>query len=530
MSAADEGGGTLARRAGIVGAGTLTSRVLGFARDAVVAAVFPAAATDLFFLVFTIPNALRMLLGEGAASAAVVPVFAELRATEGEAAARAYFQRISGAALLVLSLVTVAGVAAAPLLASLYATGYVDDPARFEPTVTLTRVVFPYIFFMGMAALGMGGLNALRRFAVPAFAPALLNVALIAAAFLLVGPATSLGLPAVGALALGALAGGALQWLAQWPAMRAAGLLRPPSLDLAHPGVKKTLTLMIPMLAGFGVYQVNTMIGRSFLTFLPEGSQSFVYYGQRLVEIPQGMFALAIASAALPTLSELRAGGALDRLRVLFERALRLNLFLAIPATVGLIVLAEPIVAVAFGRGEFTREQVLATADSLRWQAAGVWAIASVRAVLPMFLAYQDTKSPVVASAANLLIFAPAAWLLMGAFDHVGVAMALSAAGIAQLVTLLALLRRKVGRLGLTAVVHSALRSCAAACAMGAAAWGITRLGAWERGGNDLVNVAVLAAAAIAALLVYGAAARVLRSAELADIADGVRRRAGRPR
>lgn len=528
MSAADEGGGTLARRAGIVGAGTLASRILGFARDAVVAAVFPAAATDLFFLVFTIPNALRMLLGEGAVSSAVVPVFAEIRTKEGEEPARVYFAKVSGALLIVLLVVSGLGVVAAPLLARLYATGYVDDPARFEETVLLTRIVFPYIFFMGLAALGMGGLNALRRFAVPAFTPTLLNVALIGAAFFLVEPAVALGLPRVGALAIGALVGGALQWIAQWPAQRAVGLLRFPSIDLSHPGVRKTLALMVPMLAGFGVYQINTMIGRSYLTFLPEGSQSFVYYGQRLVEIPQGMFALAIAGASLPTLSELRAAGDHARLRTFFERALRLNLYLAIPATVALVVLAEPIVAVAFGRGEFSRAEVLDTADSLRWQAAGIWAIASVRAVLPMFLAYHDTRGPVIASAMNLVIFAPTAWLLMQAYDHVGVAMALSAAGVAQLLTLLALLRRKVGRLGLTAVVTSATRSGVAAAAMGGAAWAICRLGAWERGGNDLANVAILAGACAAGGVVYLAATKLLRSPELEDVLDGVRRRARR--
>ncbi|MCB9594354.1 MAG: murein biosynthesis integral membrane protein MurJ [Sandaracinaceae bacterium] len=528
MSAAEEGGGTLARRAGIVAAGTLTSRILGFARDAVIAAVFPAAATDLFFLVFTIPNALRMLLGEGAVASAVVPVFAEIRTQEGEEPARVYFAKITGALLVVLTIVSGAGVLAAPLLARLYATGYTDDPQRFAETVTLTRVVFPYIFFMGLAALGMGGLNALRRFAVPAFTPALLNVALIGAAFWLVGPSVSLGLPMVGALALGALIGGALQWIAQWPVQRSTGLLRRPSFDPSHPGVRKTLGLMVPMLAGFGVYQVNTMIGRSFLTFLPEGSQSFVYYGQRLVEIPQGMFALAIAGASLPTLSELRAAGDHDRLRVFFEKALRLNLYLAIPATVALVVLAEPIVAVAFGRGEFSRAEVLATAESLRWQAAGIWAIASVRAVLPMFLAYHDTRSPVIASAANLAIFAPAAWFLMQAYDHVGVAMALSAAGIAQLVTLLALLRRKVGRLGLTAVTRSAARSGLAAAAMAGAAWGVTRLGSWERGGNDLGNVLWLGGACLVGGVVYLVATKLLRSPELEDVLAGVRRRVKR--
>ncbi len=528
VSAANEGGGTLVRRAGIVGAGTLTSRILGFLRDVVIAAIFPAAATDVFFLVFTIPNALRMLLGEGAVASAVVPVFVEIQTREGDEPARVYFAKITGLLLVILTLVSAIGVFAAPALVSLYATGYTEDTARFEETVLLTRVVFPYIFFMGLAALGMGGLNALRRFAVPAFTPALLNVALIASAFLLIEPAVSIGLPMIGALAIGALIGGALQWLAQWPVQRSVGLLRWPSLDLSHPGVRKTLALMVPMLAGFGVYQVNTMIGRSLLTFLPEGSQSYVWYGQRLVEIPQGMFALAIAASALPTLSALRAEGNHDRVREIFGKALRLNLFLALPATIALIVLAEPIVTVAFARGEFGRHDVLETAASLRWQAAGIWAIGSVRTVLPMFLAYHDTRSPVVASATNLLFFAPMAYLLMQHFEHVGIAMALSAAGAAQLLMLLVLLRRKVGRLGLASVLRGASRSLGAALTMGAVIFGISLAGDWSRGGNDLVNIGVLAGAVVAGAAVYAATARLLRSPELGDILAAFRRRVGR--
>lgn len=523
----ERGSGAIARRAGLVAAGTLTSRALGFARDVVLAAVFPKAATDLFFVAFTIPNALRVLLGEGAVSSAVVPVFSEVRAEEGEEAARSYFAKLTGLLGLTLLVVSVLGVLAAPALVSLYATGYLDDPERFGTTVELTRWVFPYLFFIGLAALGMGGLNALRRFAVPAFAPALLNVALIAAAFLLVGPALALGLPAIGALALGALVGGALQVLAQWPAQRRAGLLRVPRIDLKDPRVRKTLRLLVPLLAGFGVYQLNTMLGRSFATFLPTGAQSYIYYGQRLVEIPQGMFALAIAAAALPTLSDLRARGEDAEVREVFGYAFRLTLLLAIPSSVALAVLAEPIVAVAFGRGEFGRAEVLETAASLRWQAAGVWAIASVRTVVPMFFAYQDTRSPVIASATNLVFFAAVSLLLMGPFEHVGIAMGLSAAGAAQLFMLLALLRRRVGRLGLRAVVIGGARISAAAAAMGAALWCVARLGAWERGATGM-NVAVLLGALAAGATVFLGAAALLRSPELRELMGAVRRRVKR--
>ncbi len=525
----ERAGGAIARRAGVVAAGTLTSRILGFARDIVFAAAFPTELTDLFYVAFTIPNALRVLLGEGAVSAAVVPVFSEVRAKDGEEAARQYFARLTGLLGTVLLVVTVLGVLAAPALVSVYATGYLfEDCARYGETVQLTRVVFPYIFFMGLAALGMGGLNALRRFAVPAFAPALLNVALIFAALVLVGPATALGLPAVGALALGALIGGALQLVAQWPAQRAVGLLRRPQLTLRDPAVKKTLRLLVPVLAGFGVYQLNTMLGRTFLSFQEEGAQSYIYYGQRLVEIPQGMFALAIAGASLPTLSDMRQRGDLDGIRQLFGYSLRLTLFLGIPSTLLLAVLAEPIVAVAFGRGAFERTDVIETARSLEWQAAGVWAIASVRTVVPLYYAYNDTRTPVVASTVNMLVFAATALALMGPFRHVGVAMALSAAGIGQLVTLLVLLRRKVGRLGLRAVVASGLRIGAASAAMAGTCWAIARFGEWSRGGNDPWNVAVLIGAVSAGGVVFLIAAKLLRTPELEELWAAVRRRVRR--
>ena len=523
-----EGRGTIARRAGIVGAGTLLSRVLGFGRDIVFAAVFPTAVTDLFYVAFTIPNALRVLLGEGAVSAAVVPVFSEVRARDGEEAARLYFARLTGLLGLVLVIVSALGVAFAPALVTVYATGYLaEDPAKFEDTVALTRVVFPYIFFMGLAALGMGGLHALRRFAVPAFAPALLNVALIAAAFTLAGPAEALGLPPVGALAIGALIGGALQLLAQWPAQRAVGLLRAPRLTLRDPAIKKTLALMVPILAGFGVYQLNTMLGRNLLSFLEAGSQSYIWYGQRLVEIPQGMFALAIAGATLPTLADLRARGDLDRLRELFGYSLRLTLFLGIPASVLLAALAEPIVAVAFGRGAFSRADVIETAASLRWQAAGVWAIASVRTVLPLYYAYNDTRTPVVASAINLVVFAATALALMGPFAHVGVAMALSAAGAAQLFMLLALLRKKVGRLGLRQVTQSALKVSLASAAMAGASLGVARFGAFHEGA-DLGNTLVLIGAVVAGGVAFLAVAKALRVGELEEVLGALRKRVKR--
>ena len=518
----------ITRRAGIVAAGTFSSRILGAVRDAVIAAMFALTATDAFWVAFTIPNALRSLLGEGAVSGAFVPVFSEVREKEGFARARRFYASLSGVMLVVLLAVSVLGVLLAPLIVTLYAAGYEDE--RLSLTVGLTQIVFPYIFLMGLAALGMGALNSMKRFAVPAFAPALLNVALIAAAFALAPAVVELGWPAIYALSVGALVGGVLQVGAQLPALRRADLWEWPRFGLSDPYVKKAFRLMVPLLAGLGVYQVNVMLSRLFASFLPEGAQSFIYYGQRVVEIPQGMFAFAIATAVLPTLSDLRSRGDAEAVKKTFSFALRLNLFIAIPATAALVLLAQPTVAVLLGRGEFEPWMVRETARSLAWQAAGVWAVASVRTVVPMFHAYNDTRSPVICSAVNLAVFVAVSLALMGPWRHVGIAAAFSAAAVAQLGALLYLLRRRVGPIGLREVIGSSVRMGLAALVMAGVAWGIASFGEWGRGGNDPQNIFLFVGAVVGGAAVYLVTARILRAPELDDLVLALRRRAKRGR
>lgn len=520
---------SLTRSAGIVALGTLVSRILGAARDMVIAATFPVAATDAFFVAFTIPNALRGLLADGAVSSAFLPVYSEVRAKEGDAAAKRFYAALTGAMLVILAIVTVLGVALAPAFVSAYAQGYADDPALFADTVTLTRIVFPYIFFMGAAALGTGVLNAHRKFAVPALAPALLNVALIAAPFVLVVPAVSLGLPPIASLAIAALVGGLLQMIAQWPTLVRIGLFQRPRLDLSDPRVRKALALLGPLAVGLGIYQINVMLSRLLTSYLPEGSQSYLYYGQRLVEIPQGMFALAIASAALPTLADLRNRGETAELVRVFAYALRSSLFVGVPATVLLAVLAEPTVSALFQRGAFDHADAVETARSLAWQGAGVWAIACVRVVVPVFYAHNDTRTPLVGSALNLIAFVALGVLLRGSMGHVGIAVAISAAGVVQLAALLVLLRRKLGQLGLRSVALSTVRIVVAAVAMAGCGWGVTRLGHWERGGNDLANLAIYGLAIVASGLAYVLVLALLRAPEIDETLAALRRRrAGR--
>ena len=264
---------SLLARAGIVGAGTFLSRLLGLGRDMALAAVFTRGETDAFFVAFTIPNALRQILGEGAVSGAVVPVLAGKLAKPGpdaEADAMRFFARVRGASLVMLTIVTAAGMVFARPLCELFASGYHQRPDEFDRTVDLTRVVFPYIFFMGTAALGMAALNAKRKFAVAAFAPGLLNVAFLIATFTLPPLLVANDLDRSYAIAIGALLVGLLQVVARWPALRAVGFHGRPVLDFRDPGVRDVLRRIAPLTFGIGVYYVDLVLSRRFLSELPD--------------------------------------------------------------------------------------------------------------------------------------------------------------------------------------------------------------------------------------------------------------------
>ena len=282
---------------------------------------------------------------------------------------------------------------------------------------------------------------------------------------------------------------------------------------------------MVPLLAGLGVYQVNVLLSRLLASFLPTGSVSYLYYGQRLAEIPQGMFALAIASAALPSLSQAVAHGDEEEAKRLFRHAFRLSLFVAIPAAVALAVLAEPAATVFFGRGRYDAAAIHETTRSLVWQAAGIWAVASVRTIVPMFHAHNDTQTPVIASALNLVTFMSLSLVLMGPLQRAGLAAATTAAAVLQLAALLWLLRRRSGPLGMSEVTTSVLRVLIASGVMGLVVWTCARLGQWELGGNDPRNLAIFAATVVAGLLSYVAVAAALGSAELRDLRAAIRRR-----
>lgn len=522
----------MVRNAGVVAAGTLVSRVLGLLRDAMIASWLPRELSDPFVTAFTIPNTLRALLAEGAVSAAFIPLYSEARQEGGPERAKEVHRILSGALLSTLLLVSALGVIFAPVIVGFYASGYHDDPALFDRTVLLVRIMFPYLFFMGSAAVGMGALNANGRFAVAALTPALLNVSLLAAPVVIAPLLGPLGVERSTSLAIAVVIGGALQVVAQWPALRAIDHLRAPRLLLRDPMVKRAAMLLVPVTVGLGVYQLNVMFSQTFASFLPVGARSYLYYGQRLVEIPQGMFALALASATLPRLSALKAAGDVEGIRATIATGLRQALFIAIPASVLLVALAEPLVCVLFARGEFDRVAVVETARSLSWQGAGVVFIALVRVMVPVFYAHGDTRGPVWASASNLLSFAGFTALFLSA-GHVAIAIGSTVAGAVQLGVLAWRLRRLLGRvlpeeLGARGLGLTVLRLSVASAVAGGAGYGVALAGAWNQGGNSALNLGVLVAALVAAGVAYVGTCALLRAPELLEVWAAVKRRRAR--
>jgi putative peptidoglycan lipid II flippase len=513
----------LVGRAGVVGAGTLFSRVLGLGRDMTLAAIFRREETDAFFVAFTIPNALRQLLGEGAISSAVVPVLSKkLAEDDGDVSAKAFFSRVRGVSLVALVVVTLLGMIFARPISDVFAGGY--HGAELERTVQLTRLVFPYLFFMGTAALGMAALNAKRKFAVAAFAPGLLNVAFIAAAFFLPGPFERMGIDRSLAIGVGALVGGALQVIAQWPALRKIGFASRPKIDFNDPAVREVLRRIAPMTFGIGVYYVDLVLSRRFLSELGTGAQSYFTWAMRLCDFPQGIFVMALSTAALPSLSEFAARGKMDELGKTFAHGLKLALFVAIPASVAFALLAEPLVVTLFQRGQFDSEAAHETARALFWQGGAIWTVAVVRQVVPVFYALGDTRTPVIVSAIDLVAFIALAVSLRGPMGHVGISIAVGGSSFVQMALLVLMLRRKLVAMQWLEVFVSVSKTLAASLVGVCAA--LAAIGALKDLALPHALPGLLAFACFAAVFVI--AALLLKSSELGELTGALQRRLAR--
>lgn len=419
----------LLRSSATVGAATMLSRVLGLVRDVVLANVIGANGNaDAFFVAFKIPNFLRRLFAEGAFAQAFVPVLADTREKGGLKAVRELVDRVAGVLGGTLLLLTLLTIFASPVVATIFAPGFLRDPAKLALTGDLIKITFPYLLLISLTGFAGAILNTYRRFAVPALTPVLLNLSLIAAALWLT-PAFEE--PAF-ALALGVLIAGFAQLLFQVPALAGIDLVPRPRWAPEHDGVKRILVLMVPALFGVSVSQINLLLDTVLASLLPTGSVSWLYYSDRLTELPLGVFAIAIATVILPTLSGQRARADDPAFSETLSWAIRSVLLIAIPATVALAFLAEPLLVTLFQYGAFEAQDRVMAAVSLQAYSLGLGAFMLVKVLAPGFYAREDMKTPVrigiiamgTNMVLNLLFVLPLLWWFN--IGHAGLALATS--------------------------------------------------------------------------------------------------------
>ena len=519
----------LTRNAGTLAAATLTSRFTGFIRDAAIVAVFGATGAGPWILAWTLPNSMRRLVAEGSLTVSFLPLFTEQLEVEGAERARQFFHKSFTLAALGLAALVALAIALMPQIIGLWAGEWrASDPARFALTVQLARVAFPYLWMVGLVAVAMGLLNALRRFFVPAVSPVLVNLGLIGGA---------LGLarvvhPAILGLALGLLAGGVLQLILNLVALARAGYA--PRLDFRFrdPAIKRLLALMLPATFGASIYQVNTLLSRGFAASVGSSAVTWLYTADRLVELPLGIVAVSVAMAALPELSTHVAAGNMGAYKDTLASALRQVLFVMLPAAVGLSILAVPIVSVVFQHGAFAHADTRRTAAALVLYAMGIPAIGSARVMVQGFYALQDTRTPVVVGVVAVCAFAGSALAFMPHFGYLGIALAGAIAPWVNLATGTFLLRRKAGRLRLRSILRSGVRSAVGCVVMAAAAFAVSRLGVWEGGARrfdlqTLANVGVLLAAVGIGAGAYFAVTVAAGSPEASALLRVLRRRFG---
>src|SRR5688572_5436961 len=401
---------------------TMVSRVLGYARDFFIARLFGASlATDAFFVAFKIPNLLRRMFAEGAFSQAFVPILAGYRDRNSPEDTRSLIDSVATLLFIALVVTAALGMAAAPLIVYITAPGFAPDPQKFALTVELLRITFPYIFFISLVALAAGILNTWNRFAVPALTPALLNVSfIVGAAFC--APYFD---PPVRALAWAVFAGGALQLAFQIPFLAKLGLVPRWRLNLSHPGLRRILVLMAPAAFGVSVSQVSLLINQVFASFLQTGSVSWLYYADRLMELPAGVLGVAVGTILLPSLSRYHAQANQEEYARLLDWGLRITVLLAVPAAAALAVLALPLVATLFHYGRFGVEDAWMTRQALVAYSVGLVGMILVKILAPGFYARQNVATPVKIGLLTLAATQAMNLAFIGPLKHAGLALAI---------------------------------------------------------------------------------------------------------
>ena len=498
----------------------MTSRILGLVRDQVLAYFFGAGdAMDAFRIAFRLPNVLRDLFAEGALSAALVPTFSRSLASGDRAAAWCLASNVINVLLLTAGAVVIAGIAFAEPLVELYASGFRDVPGKIALTIRLTRLMFPFLALMTTAAVLMAMLNALHRFFVPALSPAMFNVATIVCAVIAVPLAQPLGIEPIMAIAAATLIGGFGQILLQWPVLRRQGFRYQTVLDIHDPSMREVGRLMVPGVVGLAAVQINLFVNSWLAAGLGTGAVSWLDYAFRLMYMPIGLFGISIATASLPTISGHAESRNDPGLRQAVSSGLRMMLMLNVPATLGLLVLATPIVRLIFERGRFTPADTAATAAALVCYSPGLMGYSAVKLMSPSYYALGNSRVPVIASAASIAFNITLSFVLVRSLGHRGLALGTAAGALLNASVLLVMLRMRLGGLDGRRLLTAAAKISLASIAMALAAYYAERALHVPFAGDTLRAQAVRVLGAIAiGMGVLAVCAHLLRIEEFAQV------------
>lgn len=460
--AAQHSSKNLLRAASTVGGWTMLSRVLGFIRDIILARILGAGAlADAFFVAFKLPNFFRRMFAEGTLTVAMVPVIEEQK-KQGEEHVHHYLNMLATLLLIVLILFTVAGIIGMPWLLLLFAPGFADEPVRWQHSLTLARWMFPYLMLISLTAMAWAVLNSYKKFALAAASPVLLNVAIIFAAIVL---APYFEEPAY-ALAVGVVLGGILQLAVQFPALARLGWI--PRLDFRfnHPAIFQTMRLFGPALLGIAAVQINILVGTILATLLPTGAVSYLYYADRIIQLPLALFGIAMGTALLPMLSEHIANQRLDLAKHDLRHGLAWLTWITLPALLGILMLAEPIIVTLFEQGAFTHADATATAQALQAYAVGLIAFCWIRALAPACYANKDSTTPMRFAFIGVISNIILAVILMQWLAHIGLALATSMAAFVNVILLIFHLKKEQGQLFDGATIARILRAALACLPM----------------------------------------------------------------
>ena len=519
MKKASENTGRIARSAGLVSLAVMSSRVLGLAREQVMAALFGAGmAYDAFVVAFRIPNLLRDLFAEGALSSAFVTVFTDYDSTRSKEETWRLANNVLVGISVILSLITLVGMLFAGHLVNLIAPDFSLVSEKTELTKLLTVIMFPFLIFVSMAAVVMGILNSKGSFFIPSLASSFFNLGSIIGGGGLALLLPKFGQPAIVGMAIGTLVGGFLQLACQVPALRRSGFRLQPVLDWTDPGLRRVFALMLPGIIGLGATQINIFVNTNFAASCVEGSVSWLNYAFRLVQFPIGLFGVAVSIATMPVIARCAALKDMQGVRETYVSSLTMAFCLTIPATVGLFCLAEPVVRVIFQHGHFSAADTARTAEALSFYVLGLFAYSSVKITVPVFYALHDTKFPVIGSflavAANILIITQS----IDAMQHKAIALATSCAMIGNFLFLSIVLYRKLEGYSLPYLGWGLLKVCVASGVMWL--WLVLARG-WlaGHGVSDLLGLGLML---LSGATVYGGVLYALRLHELTVLVEKV--------